>query len=117
MNYKNILKEQLLSELAYSKGDRKVPSSLRKVVDGIKPITRISKGNLINNDLKKIFPENPDIFIPIDGRGRKPFNPDKTYSIDPQRIGLSKTPRPRYLEKNIIHKLGNTKFGKKNEKV
>ena len=111
MNYKNILKEQILSELVYGKGDAKVPSSLRKLVDGIKPVSRIKNKNPLN--LGKMNPNSLDIFRPIDGSGRIPFNPDATYSVDPQRIGLSKTPRPRYLEKNIIHKLGNTKFGKK----
>ena len=115
MNYKNILKEQLLSEIAYNKGNAKVPSYLRKLTKGITPVSPIKNKNPLN--LVKMKPNSLDIIRPIDGSGRIPFNPDATYSVDPQRIGLSKTPRPRYLEKNIIHKLGNTKFGKKNEKV
>lgn len=99
MNYKNILKEQLLSELAYNKGNAKVPSYLRKVVDGIKPIkTPISKGNLINIDLKKISPENLDIIRPIDGSGRPKITPNSGSSLEQQRISPFETPRPRYRE-------------------
>lgn len=102
MNYKKILKEQLLSELLYNKGANKSSAYGRKLIDSIgkikySPLDSIDPNQTrFNLDLSTEPDSDPGFYY---GSGRPKINPKKFASLKPQRIIPSNTlpVEPRYF--------------------
>lgn len=96
MNYKNILKEQLISEMIHEKYNVGKPSRIKINLPGLGP-----------TDLATKSEEDPIMVRPKDGSGRPQLNPDLGYSSKPQKLP------PSRLSSRFIKNKFKGKFGKR----